>query len=190
MRIVVGLGNPGEEYTATRHNVGFEVVDRLAARHGATLRTDRRLAARVAPARVAGEETLLVEPLSYMNLNGPVVARIVREREVPIEGLLVVADDYHLPLGELRMRRQGTAGGHNGLKSLIGALGTQEFTRLRIGIGEAPPGGAVDFVLTRFRRSEKPVIEGALDRAADCVEEWCRAGADAAMNKFNGPPGA
>jgi PTH1 family peptidyl-tRNA hydrolase len=121
-----------------------------------------------------------------VNLSGPVVARVLRERDVATADLLVVADDFNLPLGTVRLREQGTAGGHNGLKSVIGALGTDAFCRLRLGIGEAPPGDAADFVLTRFRPSERPVIEAAEDRAADCAEAWARLGPAAAMNQFNG----
>src|SRR5688572_17516961 len=154
MKLVIGLGNPGEEHAGTRHNVGFEVVDIVARRNCAPLAVDRRLGARVAKGVVGGAEALLVEPLSFMNLSGPVVARIVKEREVALSDLLVVVDDYHLPVAELRFREKGSSGGHNGLKSLIAALATDAFPRLRIGIGEAPPGGAVDFVLTRFKPAE------------------------------------
>jgi PTH1 family peptidyl-tRNA hydrolase len=165
--------------------VGFEVIEILARRCGASLVHDRRLTARTARASIGGEETLLVEPLAFMNLSGPVVARIVREKELTPADVLVVADDYHLPVARLRLRAKGSAGGHNGLKSLIGSLMTDEFARLRIGIGEAPPGGAVDFVLTRFKPSEKKAIEEAYELGADCAEEWRRFGVAAAMNKFN-----
>jgi PTH1 family peptidyl-tRNA hydrolase len=188
MKLVVGLGNPGEEYAGTRHNVGFDVVEILARRASAPLAHDRRLSARVGRATLGGEETLLVEPLSFMNLSGPVVARIVRERELAAADVLVVVDDYHLPVATLRLREKGSAGGHNGLKSLIGALGTDAFPRLRVGIGEAPPGGAVDFVLTRFKPSERQAIRDACERAADCAERWCRFGASAAMSGFNKNP--
>ena len=186
MKLVVGLGNPGEEYVGTRHNVGFEVLEILAARNAARLAHDRRLAARVGRGTVGGEQTLLVQPMSFMNLSGPVVARIVRERELSLADVLVVVDDYHLPVAALRLRERGSAGGHNGLKSLIASLGTDEFPRVRIGIGEAPPGGSVDFVLTRFKPSEKGAMRDAVEKAADCAEHWCRFGAVSAMSKFNG----
>jgi PTH1 family peptidyl-tRNA hydrolase len=185
MKVVIGLGNPGDEYVGTRHNVGFEVVEILARRAGARLAHDRRLTARTARASLGGEETLLVEPLAYMNLSGPVVARIVREKELTPADVLVVADDYHLPVAALRLRTKGSAGGHNGLKSIIGSLATDEFPRLRIGIGEAPPGGAVDFVLTRFKPSERKAVEDAYELGADCAEHWRRFGAASAMNAFN-----
>jgi PTH1 family peptidyl-tRNA hydrolase len=186
MKLLVGIGNPGEEYAGTRHNVGFDVVDRVAARNRCALENDRRLGAKVGRCSIGAEEVILLEPLSYVNLSGPVVARVLRERDVATEDLLVVADDFNLPLGAIRVREQGTAGGHNGLKSVIGALGTDVFCRLRLGIGEAPPGGAAEFVLTRFRPSERAVVEDATDRAADCAEEWARSGPAAAMNRFNG----
>jgi peptidyl-tRNA hydrolase, PTH1 family len=121
-----------------------------------------------------------------MNLSGPVVARIVRERELSVSDLLVVVDDYHLPVAALRLREKGSAGGHNGLKSLIASLGTDAFPRVRIGIGEAPPGGSVDFVLTRFKPAEREPMRDACELAADCAEHWCRSGAVSAMSKFNG----
>ncbi len=186
MKLVVGLGNPGEEYAGTRHNVGFDVVEILARRNGSPLSHDRRLTARVGRGTIGGAEALLVMPMSFMNLSGPVVARIVRERELTAADLLVIVDDYHLPVAGLRLREMGSAGGHNGLRSLIGALGTDSFPRLRIGIGEAPPGGAVDFVLTRFKPSEREAIRDAVERGADCAEHWCRFGTASAMNKFNG----
>jgi PTH1 family peptidyl-tRNA hydrolase len=186
MKLVIGLGNPGEEYVGTRHNVGFDVVEILSRRNKAPLSHDRRLTARVGRwSGDGGEETWLVEPLSFMNLSGPVVARIVREKELSLSDLLVVVDDYHLPVAKLRMREKGSAGGHNGLKSLIGSLATDVFPRLRIGIGEAPEGGSVDFVLTRFKPAERKPIAEACEIAADCVEDWRRLGLAAAMNKYN-----
>lgn len=186
MKLVVGLGNPGEEYAGTRHNVGFEILEILARRSFLPLAHERRLTARVGRGTIGGEETLLVLPQSFMNLSGPVVARIVREREVSMADILVVVDDFHLPVADLRLREKGSAGGHNGLKSLLGALGSDAFARLRVGIGEAPPGGAEDFVLTRFKPSEREAMQKTYERGADCVEDWCRTGTAAAMNKYNG----
>ena len=185
MKLVVGIGNPGKEYAGTRHNVGFEVVERVAARHSVELSRDKRLRARIGRLRLPGEDVMLIEPLSYVNLTGPVVARIVREREVELDDLLVVVDDFHLDLGQVRMRVRGSAGGHNGLRSIIAQLGSDEFPRLRIGIGEAPPGTATDFVLTRFRPSERERIAEAYLNATDCVEDWWSLGAVEAMNRHN-----
>lgn len=183
---MVGIGNPGEEYAGTRHNVGFDVVDRVAARNRIALSRDRRLASRVGAGRIGTEDVVLLEPMTYVNLSGPAVARVVREKGVGLHDVLVVADDYHLPLGVLRLRAGGSAGGHNGLRSLIAALATDAFPRLRIGIGEAPPGGAEEFVLSRFRPSERKAIEEGLERATECVETWASKGASVAMNRFNG----
>ena len=184
MKLVVGLGNPGDEYVGTRHNVGYDVVDRLAARHGVSLDREKRLKAKVGKTRIGEDPVWLVEPLSFMNLCGPVVARVVRERDVPLGDVLVIYDDFNLPLGKLRLRRSGAAGGHNGLRSLIAHLG-QEFPRLRIGIGEPPPGYAERFVLTRFKPAERKCVEETLDRAVDCAEDWCTLGPEAAMNRYN-----
>jgi PTH1 family peptidyl-tRNA hydrolase len=137
--------------------------------------------------RVGADEVLLVQPLSFMNLCGPVVARLVREREVALSNVLVITDDFHLDLGVLRLRAGGSAGGHNGLRSLIASLGSHEFPRLRVGIGEAPQGDAERFVLTRFKPAERETIAAALDRATDAAEDWLLLGLDAAMNRHNGP---
>ena len=186
MKLVVGIGNPGKEYLGTRHNVGFEVVERVASRNAMTFARDKRLDAGVAKGSIGGVDVWLIEPHSYVNRSGQVVSRIAREREVAHGDVLVVVDDYNLPLGALRIRAQGSAGGHNGMRSLIAHLGTEEFPRLRIGIDTPPPGTAVDFVLTRFRPSERDRIDEAFDRGVDCVEDWVSEGTEAAMNKHNG----
>ena len=186
MKLVVGIGNPGKKYLRTRHNVGFEVVERVALRNAMTFERDKRLDARLAKGRVGAADVWLVEPHSYVNLSGPVVAKIARERDVAHDDVLVVIDDYNLPLGALRLRSNGSAGGHNGMRSMIASFGSQEFPRLRIGIGMAPPGLAVDYVLTRFRPSERDRMDEAFDRAVDCVEDWTVHGTTEAMNKHNG----
>lgn len=186
MKLVVGIGNPGKEYLGTRHNVGFEVVERVASRHAMTFERDKRLNAGVARGRIGGVDVWLVEPHTYVNRSGSVVSRIARERDVAHEDVLVVLDDYNLPLGALRLRTQGSAGGHNGMRSIIAHLGTEELPRLRIGIGTPPPGLAVDFVLTRFRPSERDRMDEAYDRGVECVEDWVSDGTQAAMNKHNG----
>jgi PTH1 family peptidyl-tRNA hydrolase len=196
--VVVGLGNPDAEHEGTRHNAGFEVVDRLAARHGGSLRRDRTLNAGAARVRVSGREVLLVEPLSYMNLSGAVVRRAL-ERASPeaaaagpgrpdLERLMVVCDDYALPLGTLRLRASGSAGGHNGLADVEAALGTREYPRLRVGIGPCTTADPKDFVLGRFRASERAAAEESFDRAADAVESWLAVGIDRTMAKYNGGP--
>lgn len=186
MKLVVGLGNPGERYVGTRHNVGFDVVERIAARLGVQLTVEKRLLSHLGRGRVGDEDVLLLEPRNYMNNSGPAVAKVVRERELELDDLLVVTDDYHLPLGKLRVRERGSSGGHNGMKSIIGALGSEDFPRLRIGVGEPVHGYAVDHVLSRFRPAERDAIDEALDRSADCALDWCTLGAAAVMNVYNG----
>ena len=191
MRVVVGLGNPGEEYDGTRHNAGFEVVDRLAARHGVSLRRDRTLNAISGRGRIGKDEVLLVEPLSFMNLSGAVVHRAL-ERAAGPEGekpeLMVICDDYHLPLGTLRMRASGSAGGHNGLTDIEAALGTRAYPRLRVGIGPNTMADPKDFVLGKFRPSERDPAEESFERAADAVEAWIEAGLERTMGRYNGGP--
>jgi PTH1 family peptidyl-tRNA hydrolase len=186
-RLIVGLGNPGGRYVGTRHNVGFEVVDLLAARAGVRLR--RGLLARCvqAQARIADTRVLLIEPRTYMNLSGHSVRAAVDYYRVPPADLLVVCDDVHLPPGRLRLRRAGGAGGHNGLISIIESLGNQDFPRLRIGVGEPPPHmDQVAHVLSHFEREELPEIGAAVARAAEAAETWISAGIEEAMNRFNG----
>ncbi len=180
MKLVAGLGNPGREYEATRHNVGFRVVDALAERAGASwrLRGDR------AEALVASGELLLLKPLTFMNLSGPAVKAALGFRDAGPADLLVVCDDMALPPGALRLRPSGSSGGHHGLDSLIASLGTDAFPRLRVGIGGPPPGmSGADFVLGRFRPGEEPPIP----LAADAADAWARLGLEQAVAKYNSP---
>ena len=188
MKLIVGLGNPGREYERTRHNVGFAVVERLAERVGAAFRRNLRVAARscrVAPE--GGGEWLLVEPLTYMNCSGDAVAPLMRRHGLGPADLLAVVDDAALPAGRLRVRSGGSAGGHNGLKSLIERIGTDEFARVRIGVGRDPAGRDLkDHVLSRFAPDERELIAEAVEKAADAVGVWACEGVDRAMNQFNG----
>jgi len=182
--LIVGLGNPGREYQETRHNVGFRVVERLAERHGIDLRKHRHQAA-YGEGRIAGQPVLLAKPLTYMNLSGQAVAALARYHNLAPSDILVVTDDANLPLGRLRIRPRGTAGGHNGLKSIISCLQTTEFPRLRIGVGAADGRPMVDHVLGRFSRAESEAIAAAIEEAADAVELFLREGIEAAMNRYN-----
>ncbi|MDQ3881067.1 MAG: aminoacyl-tRNA hydrolase [Chloroflexota bacterium] len=186
MKVVCGLGNPGERYRLTRHNVGFRVIDLLADRWGVSggrVRDVAAVASAVRPDPVG--RVMLVKPLRQMNLSGRPLAAALRQTDAdPTTDLLVVLDDIDLPLGRLRMRRSGSAGGHNGLRDVIAALGTDEIARLRVGIGRS--GDAVDHVLSTFRRAEQPLVREVLGVAADAVEAWLREGTEAAMNTFNG----
>jgi PTH1 family peptidyl-tRNA hydrolase len=184
MKIVVGLGNPGKQYEQTRHNVGWMVLDRLADRAGWTGHARARDAAATVHGRYDGLDLMLVKPTTYMNLSGIAVRKVLARQRTPLEEMLVVVDDFDLPLGKLRMREQGSAGTHNGLRSIIGELGSQKFARLRVGIGD-PGGRAKDHVLTRFSGPERKVLEEVLDAAADAVEDWAREGAGRAANRWN-----
>jgi peptidyl-tRNA hydrolase, PTH1 family len=189
VKVVVGLGNPGPKYERTRHNVGFVVIDELAARLGAG-KSRLRFEANLAEAALAGEKVLLAAPQTYMNESGRSVRQIVDFFGLPLTDLLLVCDDFNLDLARLRMRSGGSAGGQKGLADTIRHLGTEEFPRLRIGIGRPPEMiDAVDFVLSKFRRNEIKSMESAVFRAAEGVEVWIRLGLDQAMNQVNAPPG-
>lgn len=186
MKVVVGLGNPGKAYERTRHNVGFEVVDELAGRLGVSFRRGWLTKLLQAKVRLAGEEVLLVKPQTFMNLSGSAVASLVRRRQMEPGDLIVVLDDVELPLGQIRIRKKGGAGGHKGLQSVIQSIGTEEFVRVRLGIGPRPAGEElVEHVLTRFNATEWKEVKAAAIKAADAVEKVLEAGPDRAMNEFN-----
>ena len=184
MKIVVGLGNPGKQYEETRHNVGWMVVDRLAERAGWTGRVKARDAAAVVFGRYRGLDVMLVKPTTFMNESGIAVRKVLARERAPLEDLLVVVDDFALPFGRLRIRDAGSAGTHNGLRSIIGELGSERFARLRVGIGD-PQRRATDQVLTRFAADERALLDTVLDAAADAVEDWARDGAPKAANRWN-----
>lgn len=184
MKIVVGLGNPGAQYEKTRHNIGWMVLDRLADRAGWTGRGRTRDASAVVTGRFRGLDLVLVKPLTFMNESGLAVRKVLAREHAPLVEMLVVADDFALPFGKLRFREGGSAGGHNGLRSIIEELGNEQFSRLRIGIGE-PDRNAVDHVLSQFDRGEKARLSELLDAAADAVEAWARDGTSKAANHSN-----
>ncbi|HEY76574.1 MAG TPA: aminoacyl-tRNA hydrolase [Thermoflexia bacterium] len=182
--LIVGLGNPGPHYARNRHNTGFRCLRRLAKAHGLEFRSRKR--ARVASGTIAGRSVLLVRPRTFMNESGQAVAPLVRFHQVPLDRLLVIYDDMDLPLGTLRLRPKGGSGGHRGMQSIIDALGSPDFPRLRIGIGRPPEGmDPADYVLQDFSPEEEPVIEEALERAVAAVETWLTEGIDEAMSRFN-----
>jgi peptidyl-tRNA hydrolase, PTH1 family len=186
MKVIVGLGNPGSKYAGTRHNVGFDVIDYLAAAPGCSMFREK-FEAFVAELKEGDETVLLVKPLTFMNLSGRAVRAAIDFYKLPLGELLVVCDDFNLPLGKLRIRPKGSHGGQNGLRSIREQLGTDEFTRLRIGVGEPAPGDAVDHVLSKFRPGERKAVEDAIATAAQAALVWIRQGTAAAMNRFNGP---
>lgn len=186
MKLVVGLGNPGSKYEGTRHNIGFEVVDRLASGgSGATF--GRKFDGLVAEAEIDFQRVLLLKPLTFMNLSGRCVAQALRFYKIETADLLAVCDDLNLPLGKLRVRGGGSDGGQKGLRDITAHVGTDAYARLRVGIGDRGEADAVDFVLHRFRSAERPVIEDALILGSQAVAVWVAKGLAAAMNRFNGP---
>jgi len=185
VKVIVGLGNPGLTYRKTRHNLGHMVVGRLARERGIGFRRGR-FECTQGEGTIGEERVLLVRPQTFMNRSGACVAPLMRHLGLPPSDLLVICDDVNLELGRLRLRRSGSAGGHKGLGSIIQRLGSDEFARLRLGVGR-PPGDPdlVDHVLSSFRRSEWPLVEELLARAAQAAETWVCHGAEEAMNRFN-----
>jgi PTH1 family peptidyl-tRNA hydrolase len=185
MKVLVGLGNPGRKYEGTRHNIGFDLHGEMA-RRGAAARPKVKFEAELSEMMVGSERLLLVAPQTFMNLSGRSVRQVLDFFQLAPEDLLVACDDINLPLGKLRLRKSGSAGGQKGLASILQHLGTENVPRLRIGV-DLPQGtrDTADYVLSRFAKSEVPVMEEALHRAANAVESWLTDGIDAAMNRFN-----
>ena len=187
MKIVVGLGNPGNEYTYTRHNTGFKVIDSLAEALKIEVRK-RKFGARLGTGEFAEKKLILLKPWKFMNLSGQVVATAVGFYKLDLNNLIVVTDDLALDPGRIRLRAKGTAGGHNGLADIIEKLGTNEFARCRVGIGstiEEVSQNQVDYVLSKPNENQKAVLEKAIDRARDAILCWIEHGIETAMNKFN-----
>lgn len=187
MRIIVGLGNPGAKYDGTRHNIGFAVVDALAAKCRAKV-SKRACKALVGTCRAAGEEVRLAKPQTFMNLSGESVAGLLREAKAGLSDLVVIHDDLDLPLGRIRIRKSGGDGGHNGVSSVMAELGTGAFVRVKVGIGRPPEGvDPAEYVLTVFGRDEIEAAREAAGRAVDAVFSIIVEGPDKAMNRFNKP---
>jgi peptidyl-tRNA hydrolase, PTH1 family len=194
VKLIVGLGNPGIEYQFTPHNAGFLAIDRIAEECGVVV-ANRRGRALTARAKLAGQDVLLAKPETYMNLSGLSVAALIQELEISREDLIVLYDELAFPLGRLRINERGSANGHNGVKSISGALGTEEWLRVRIGVGKQalPDGreikaGGRDYLLTPMRKQELAVLDEVLDRVKDAVEVVLTEGVSAAMNRFNRRP--
>lgn len=185
MKLIVGLGNPGYEYQWTPHNLGFMAVDRLA--EICRVEFSRREArASVACARFHGEQVILAKPQTFMNLSGVSVSGLLRSLNVPLDDLVILVDDVDLPLGALRIRRKGSAGGHNGLKSIIGSLETDCFTRIRMGAGpDHPMEDLVSYVLNPFRKEDMESVAGMIEQAVQAVRVILKEGVEKAMNLFN-----
>lgn len=185
MRLVVGLGNPGRRYEGTRHNIGYAVLAELARKFGASL-PKARFRGAVVEADLNGQKALLLSPTTFMNLSGASVQEAMSFYKLANEDLLVICDDLNLPVGKLRFRARGSSGGQKGLEDIIGRLATEDFPRLRIGVGTAPEGWDwADYVLSKFTPEEVPQIEQAVGVAADAVAVWAREGIEFCMNQYN-----
>ena len=186
MKVVVGLGIPGKEYQGTRHNVGFDVLAELGQRISAP-KPKVKFEAVISEVQLAGEKVLLVAPMTYMNLSGRSVRQIVDFYKLNLAEILVICDDLNLPLGKIRLRSSGSAGGQRGLENILQQLGTQEIARLRIGIDAPAPGRETKaWVLSCFSPSDKPYVEIGVKQAADAAESWIRDGLLVTMNRYNG----
>ena len=185
--LLVGLGNPGDQYENTRHNVGFMVADELAERHNIPVQR-LKVRALTNTVTVGDRKVLLMKPVTYMNLSGEAVREAAAFYKIPPEHILVISDEVALAPGKLRVRRSGSAGGHNGLKNIIAHLGTDQFPRIRLGVGQKPHPDydMADWVLGKFQGEDKKAVEAAVKKAADAAECLIREGVDKAMNQYNG----
>ena len=186
MYIIAGLGNPGEKYDNTRHNAGFLTIDALADRYGIDVR-EKAHKALIGKGVIEGQKVILAKPQTYMNLSGESIRALVDYYKVTQEELVIIFDDISLEPGQLRIRKKGSAGGHNGIKSIIAHLGTQEFTRIKVGVGEKPPRmDLADYVLGRFAKEEQDTMKEAFETAAKAAVAIMTEGADAAMHQYHG----
>lgn len=187
MYIIVGLGNPGKEYANTRHNIGFDVIDRLAEKEDIAV-LEKKHKAIIGKGYIAGQKCILAKPQTYMNLSGESVRELVDYYKIEEETeLIVISDDISLDVGRLRIRKKGSAGGHNGLKNIIASLGHDTFVRIKMGVGEKPKGyDLADYVLGHFSQAERKIMDEAADKAAEAISAIIQDGPDAAMNRFNG----
>ena len=182
--LIVGLGNPGDEYRETRHNIGYMVLDALAGASNAVFE-DKRYGY-VANTSVKNCQLVLLKPTTYMNLSGNAVRYWMNKENIPLENLLVVSDDLALPLGKLRLRGQGSGGSHNGVNNIIQTISSQNFARLRVGIGnDFPMGAQIKFVLDKFPPEERAILDQAIPTAVECIRSFCLAGLAITMNQFN-----
>lgn len=186
MYIIIGLGNPGKKYEHTRHNAGFDAIDKLAEKYN--IKMDKlKHKALIGEGRIGTEKVVLVKPQTYMNLSGESIVSICQFYKPEFDKVIVIYDDIDLDVGKLRIRKKGSAGSHNGMKSIIKCIGTQEFPRIRIGVSKPPEGwDLADFVLSRFPKEQQGDLEESLERAVLTVEEIIDSGIESAMNKYNG----
>ena len=187
MYLIAGLGNPGREFEMTRHNIGFEVIDYIAAKYKVKVKK-LKFKGLYQKTELEGEDVILLKPQTYMNLSGESIRDFAEFFKIPPEKIIVISDDVYLDEGRIRIRKSGSAGGHNGLKSIIYQLNSEDFIRIRIGVGkkEGDEQELADFVLSRFTKEQIPLLEQAIINAADAVSEILKNGAESAMNRFNG----
>ena len=185
MKAIIGLGNPGMKYAGTRHNIGFDAVTAIADKYNLSI-NNKKFKGVYADGHIAGEKVLLVQPQTFMNLSGECVREVADFYKLNPDEIIIICDDINLDVGRLRIRKKGSAGGHNGLKNIRAHLGTEEFPRIRVGVGEKTEGwDLADYVLARFDKDSEPVIREALANVVGAVETWISEGIDAAMNRFN-----
>lgn len=185
MFLIVGLGNPGREYDHTRHNVGFDVIDLLSAKYNIEINR-RKFKGVYGDGKIKGERVILLKPTTYMNLSGESLREVIDFYKIPNENVLVIYDDISLEVGRLRIREKGSAGGHNGIKSIISHLGSDVFPRIKLGVGQPSKGDLADFVLGKFSSEEREKVKKVFEAAANAVEVVIEEGTVEAMNKYNG----
>lgn len=186
MFLIVGLGNPGTRYEGTRHNIGFRCTHALADKYGLKGKSETRFKSLVSIGEIEGRKGIIAQPVTYMNLSGEAVLALTQFYKIPLESVLVVVDDTALPFGKVRFRQQGSAGSHNGLKSIIQCLGSQAFPRLRVGVGDPPPGwDLADYVLARFTPEEQAALEKIVPITVETLTYWVTHDTEQAMNRYN-----
>ena len=187
MKAIIGLGNPGVKYAGTRHNIGFDAVTAIADKYNLKI-NNKKFKGLYADCYIGGEKVILIQPQTFMNLSGECVREVADFYKLNPDEIIIICDDINLDTGKIRIRKKGSAGGHNGLKNIIFHLGTEEFPRIRVGAGEKPADwDQVDFVLGRFPKDEEPIMRDALSNVVKAVEAWVTDGIDTAMNKYNTP---
>ncbi|WP_026908536.1 aminoacyl-tRNA hydrolase [Paucisalibacillus globulus] len=185
MKCIIGLGNPGKKYEATRHNIGFMVIDELLSRHNLNLNKDK-FKGKYAIETINGEKVILLEPQTYMNLSGESLRPLMEYYDINVEDVLVIYDDLDIPTGKVRLRQKGGHGGHNGIRSIIDHLGTKDFKRIRLGVGRpTSPIPVVDYVLGSFPKEEQVAVQESIQKAADACEKWLNKQFEEVMNEFN-----
>jgi len=185
MKVIVGLGNPGKEYEETRHNIGFKVIGKLARENNISV-TKNKHKALIGDGIIATEKVMLVMPQTFMNLSGESVGAILNFYKIDVEDLIVVYDDISLNVGDLRIRQKGSAGGHNGMKNIIAHLGTDNFTRIKVGVGNKPVGrDLADYVLGKFPKGESKIVSTSIENCSECIEKLIKNGINSAMNEYN-----